>query len=179
MNLFHIAAVSAIILVTSACAPGGSASNGSTAVTSPASTPVVPTATGLDLDPVPFYFAPPIPENEMVPGWESKLTTSPVADAWADELAAAGVRAAVNVFYNPDSGDAQWLMAVYYMPESIFDAGMQDVLPVYGNEISRSNGFVMSVEGPQGALFEPGSEDENNIQTLNTLIYDSANYLPY
>ncbi len=125
----------------------------------------------VDLDPVPYSFHPPM-------GLESKLTVEPMTGEWADEVSAAGVESFSYVIYTPEEGQQTGLMGVYYMPESVFDgAANPNEPPIYGTEVARADGFVLSVAGPQDSIYDPDSEDGKNIGLLYEALYDPESYM--
>ena len=125
----------------------------------------------VDLDPVPYSFHPPM-------GLESKLTVEPMTGEWADEVSAAGVESFSYVIYTPEEGQQTGLMGVYYMPESVFDgAANPNEPPIYGTEVARADGFVLSVAGPQDSIYDPESEDGKNIGLLYEALYDPDSYM--
>ena len=125
----------------------------------------------VDLDPVPYSFHPPM-------GLESKLTVEPMTGEWADEVSAAGVESFSYVIYTPEEGQQTGLMGVYYMPESVFDgAANPNEPPIYGTEVARADGFVLSVAGPQDSIYDPMSEDGKNIGLLYEALYDPESYM--
>jgi hypothetical protein len=126
----------------------------------------------VDLDPVPYSFHPPS-------GLESKLTVEPMTGEWADEVSAAGVESFSYVIYTPEEDQQTGLMGVYYMPESVFDgAANPNEPPMYGTEVARADGFVLSVAGPQDSIYDPESEDGKNIGLLYDALYDPESYMP-
>ena len=125
----------------------------------------------VDLDPVPYSFHPP-------KGLESKLSVEPMTGEWADEALAAGVTSAVTVTYTPDEGESMVLMNVYFMPESVFDgAANPNEPPLYGSEVARANGYVLSVAGPQDSIYDSESPDGVNIGLLYDALYDPESYM--
>ena len=126
----------------------------------------------VDLDPVPFSFHPPS-------GLESKLSVESMTGDWASEVFAAGVESAVTVTYTPDEGQPAILMGAYYMPESVFDqAANPNEPPLYGTEVARADGYVLSVAGPQDSIYDPESQDGKNIGLLYDALYDPESYMP-
>ena len=126
----------------------------------------------VDLDPVPYSFHPPS-------GLESKLSVEPMTGEWADEVFAAGVTSAVTVTYTPEEGDPAILMGVYFMPESVFDGAVNpNEPPLYGSEVARADGNVLSASGPQDAMYDSESEDGKNISLLHEALYDPESYMP-
>ena len=126
----------------------------------------------VDLDPVPYSFHPPS-------GLELMLSVEPMTGDWADEVFAAGVTSAVTVTYTPEEGDTAILMGVYFMPESVFDGAVNpNEPPLYGSEVARADGNVLSVAGPQDAMYDSESEDGKNISLLYEALYDPESYMP-
>jgi len=126
----------------------------------------------VDLNPVPYSFHPPM-------GLESQLSVQPMTGEWASEVFAAGVESAVTVTYTPDEGQPAILMGVYYMPEVVFDgAANPNEPPLYGSEVARSDGYVLSVAGPQDSIYDPESQDGKNIGLLYDALYDPESYMP-
>ena len=125
----------------------------------------------VDLDPVPYSFHPPS-------GLESKLSVEPMSGDWASDAFDAGVESAVTVTYTPEQGDPTILMGVYYMPESVFDGAVNpNEPPLYGSEVARADGYVLSVAGPQDSIYDPESQDGRNIGLLYDALYDSESYM--
>ena len=125
----------------------------------------------VDLDSVPYSFHPPS-------GLESKLSVEPMTGDWADEAFAAGVESAVFVTYTPDEGEPTTLMGAYFMPESVFDGAVNpNEPPIYGSEVARSDGYVLSVAGPQDSIYDPESQDGKNIGLLYDALYDPESYM--
>jgi hypothetical protein len=48
---------------------------------------------------------------------------------------------------------------------------------MFGQEVSRKDGFVLSVAGPQDSIFEPFTPDGKNITTLYEEIYKKSTYI--
>jgi hypothetical protein len=125
----------------------------------------------VDLEPVPYSFHPPS-------GLESKLSVEPMTGDWADEVFAAGVTKAATVSYTPEQGDPTILMGVYYMPESVFDESVNpNEPPLYGSEVARADGYVLSVAGPQDSIYDSESPDGINIGLLYDALYDPESYM--
>ena len=126
----------------------------------------------VDLDPVPYSFHPPS-------GLESKLSVESMTGDWADQVFAAGVTKAVTVSYTPEAGEPVSLMGVYFMPESVFDeAANPNEPPLYGTQVARADGNVLSVAGPQDSMFDSESPDGINIGLLYQALYDPESYMP-
>lgn len=125
----------------------------------------------VDLDPIPYSFHPPS-------GLETKLSVEPMTGDWADEVFAAGVTNAVTVTYTPEAGDPVIIMSVYFMPESVFDESVNPNEPtLYGTEVARADGNVLSVAGPQDSMFDSESQDGINVGLLYDALYDPESYM--
>ena len=125
----------------------------------------------VDLDPVPYSFHPPS-------GMETKLSVEPMTGEWAVEVFAAGVTMAAAVSYTPETGEPVILMSVYFMPESVFDEAVNpNEPPLYGSEVARADGNVLSVAGPQDSMFDSESQDGINIGLLYEALYDPESYM--
>ena len=125
----------------------------------------------VDLEPVPYSFHPPN-------GLESKLSVEQMTGDWADEAYAAGVESFSYVIYTPDEGQETGLMGVYYMPEAVFDGLANPNEPtIYGTEVARADGYVLSVAGPQDSIYDPESQDGKNIGLLYEALYDPESYM--
>jgi hypothetical protein len=125
----------------------------------------------VDLAPVPYSFHPPA-------GLETKLSVELMTGQWADEALAAGVESLIYVIYTPDELQPTGLMGVYYMPESVFDGlANPNEPPMYGTEVARADGYVLSVAGPQDSIYDPETDDGKNIGLLYTALYDPKSYV--
>jgi len=125
----------------------------------------------VDLDPIPYSFYPPV-------GLDSKLSVEPMTGQWFDDAVAAGIESAVTVTYTPDEGQAAILMGVYYMSESVYEASVNpNEPPLYGTEVARADGYVLSVAGPQDSIYDPETDDGKNIGLLYEALYDPESYL--
>lgn len=125
----------------------------------------------VDLETVPYSFHPPA-------GLETKLSVEPMTGQWADEAFAAGMESAVTVTYTPDEGEPAILMGAYYMPESLFDAAANpNEPPIYGTEIARADGRVLTVVGPQDSIYDPATDDGKNISLLYEALNDPESYM--
>jgi hypothetical protein len=82
------------------------------------------------------------------------------------------------VIYTPDEGQETGLMGVYYMPEAVFDGlANPNEPPMYGTEVARADGYVLSVAGPQDSIYDPESQDGKNIGLLYEALYDPESYM--
>ena len=126
----------------------------------------------VDLAPIPYSFYPPA-------GLDSKLSVELMTGQWYDDAVASGIESAVTVTYTPDEGQPAILMGVYYMPESVFDAAANpNEPPMYGTEVARADGYVLSVAGPQDSIYDPETDDGKNIGLLYEALYDPESYIP-
>ncbi len=110
----------------------------------------------------------PIPYDMRIPSdIASRLSVQPMTGDWVEHMTKAGVVAAVMIQYESDDGKKHGFAAVYYTPQERFDAAKNpNEPPMFGEEVSRSNGFVLSVAGPHDTIFEPLTSDGRNIVRL-------------
>jgi len=93
----------------------------------------------------------PIPYEMKVPKEiAGKLSLEPMTGDWVKQIAQAGVTAAAA---NPNEP------------------------PMFGSEVSRKDGFVLAIAGPQDSIFEPFTQDGKNITTLYEGLYKKSSYI--
>ena len=125
----------------------------------------------ISFDPIPYEMKVP---NELV----SKLSLEPMTGEWADQIAKAGVAGALTMYYTAEDGKKYIFAGIYYTPEERFDAAANpSEPPMFGREVSRKVGFVLSVAGPQDSIFEPFTPDGENITKLYEEIYKKTTYI--
>jgi hypothetical protein len=120
----------------------------------------------------------PIPYEMKVPQeLASKLSVEPMSGDWANQIATAGVVGALTMYYTAEDNTKHIFAGIYYTPEERFDAAKNpNKPPMFGQEVSRKDGFVLSVAGPQDSIFEPFTVDGKNITTLYEEIYKKDTY---
>ena len=118
----------------------------------------------LSLAPVPYNLQVP---QEILP----RLATGPVEGSSGAQVAADGAPAATTVYYQPDEGQRVIFMTAYWFPGEKFD-GLQvpDQPPLFGLEVLRADGHVLSVAGPVDAIFAPDTPDGRNLIALYGII---------
>ena len=121
----------------------------------------------------------PIPYEMKVPKeLASKLSLEPMTGDWANQIATAGVVGALTMYYSAEDNSKHIFAGIYYTPEERFDAAKNpNEPPMFGQEVSRKDGFVLSVAGPQDSIFEPFTVDGKNITTLYEEIYKKSTYI--
>ncbi len=125
----------------------------------------------ISFDPIPYEMKVP---NELA----SKLSLEPMTGEWADQIAKAGVAGALTMYYTAEDDTKHIFAGIYYTPEERFDAAANpNEPPMFGREVSRKVGFVLSVAGPQDSIFEPFTPDGKNITTLYEEIYKKTTYI--
>jgi hypothetical protein len=108
----------------------------------------------------------------------SKLSVEPMTGDWVNQIASAGVVGALTMYYKAEDGTKHIFAGIYYTPEERFDAAKNpNEPPMFGQEVSRKDGFVLSVAGPQDSIFEPFTPDGKNIMTLYEEIYKKTTYI--
>jgi hypothetical protein len=140
------------------------------------STPVA--QQGLDLDPVPFFFAPLDAMN--LPDWMPQLSTVQMPADAAAYNASVGILAVVSVYYNANNGgDPVPVFSVQYMPENVYtDFQNMDGPQEVGNQVFSSDGNVVAIFGPQDYLFDPGSIDQQIVDEMLQAAYKPESYQP-
>ena len=127
--------------------------------------------TKVSFDPIPY-------EMKVPKEIASKLTVEPMTGDWVKQIAQAGVTAALTMKYQAEDGTQHGFAGIYYMPEDKFDAAANpNEPPMFGTEVSRKDGYVLSVAGPQDSIFEPFTPDGKNITTLYEEIYKKSSYI--
>jgi hypothetical protein len=146
-----LAAVTAVLLGLAACSPERDAS--------------------LSLSPVPFAM-------KVPPGIALQLVTGPIEGPFGEQVRQAGAVAATTVYYNPvGQGERVIFMTAYWFPADKFDAlQAPDQPPLFGPEVLRQNGNVLSVAGPVDAIFAPDTPDGRNLTALYGVIYLPETY---
>jgi hypothetical protein len=121
----------------------------------------------------------PIPYEMIVPKeLASKLSVEPMIGDWVKQIASAGVVGALTMYFQAEDGTKHIFAGIYYTPEERFDAAKNpNEPPMFGQEVSRKDGFVLSVAGPQDSIFEPFTPDGKNITTLYEEIYKKSTYI--
>ena len=126
----------------------------------------------LALAPIPYGFVVP---QEIA----AHLSTGPLTGSWAEQVQAAGARAAVTVYYEPESGDRTILFTAYYFDADRWDAAQKpDEPPPFGQPVFRGDGRVLSVAGPLDMMFDPGTPDGKNVIRASELLQDPASFQP-
>jgi hypothetical protein len=127
--------------------------------------------TKISLNPIPYEMK--VPEELA-----SKLSVEPMTGDWVNQIASAGVVGALTMYYKAEDGTKHIFAGIYYTPEERFDAAKNpNEPPMFGQEVSRKDGFVLSVAGPQDSIFEPFTPDGKNIMTLYEEIYKKTTYI--
>ncbi len=126
----------------------------------------------LSLEPVPYFMTVP---PEILP----RLQTGPIEGPFGQQVAEAGAAASTTVYYQPEQGERIIFMTVYWFPTGKFDALQSpDQPPLFGFEVLRTDGHVLSVAGPLDAIFAPDTPDGRNLTALYGLINLPDTYQP-
>jgi hypothetical protein len=125
----------------------------------------------LELQPVPFAMKVPA-------GVLPRLGTGPIEGPFGDQVRDAGALASTTVYYSPvEQGEKVIFMTVYWFPAGQFDALQSpNQPPLFGNEVLRQDGNVLSVAGPVDAIFAPDTPDGRNLTELYGVIYLPETY---
>ena len=107
----------------------------------------------------------------------SKLSLEPMTGDWANQIAGAGVVGAQTMYYTAEDNTKHIFAGIYYTPEERFDAAANpSEAPMFGQEVSRNVGFVLSVAGPQDSIFELFTPDGESIKTLHKEVSKKSNF---
>ena len=127
--------------------------------------------TKISLEPIPYEMK--VPKNIA-----SKITLESMTGDWAKQLSQAGVTAALSMNYQAEDGSQHGFAGIYYMPQDKFDGVINpNEPPVFGTEVSRKDGYVLAVAGPQDSIFEPSTLDGKNITLLYEELYQKSSYI--
>ena len=127
--------------------------------------------TKISLEPIPYEMK--VPKNIA-----SKITLESMTGDWAKQLSQAGVTAALSMNYQAADGSQHGFAGIYYMPQDKFDSATNpNEPPVFGTEVSRKDGYVLAVAGPQDSIFEPSTPDGKNITLLYEELYQKNSYI--
>ena len=127
--------------------------------------------TKLSFDPIPY-------EMKVPKEIAGKLTLEPMSGDWVNQIAQAGVTAAFMIMYQAEDKTKHGFAGIYYMPEDKFDAAANpNEPPMFGTEVSRKDGYVLAVAGPQDSIFEPSTQDGKNITLLYEELYNKNSYI--
>jgi hypothetical protein len=126
--------------------------------------------TKISFAPIPFEMK---VDKEIAP----LLRVEPMTGEYANQIAQAGVVSALTMYYKAEDKTDHIFMSIYYMPEERFDASKNpNEPPMFGQEVARKDGFVLSVDGPKDSIFEPFTKDGQNITKLYEGIYKKTTY---
>ena len=125
----------------------------------------------LSLNPLPFAM-------EIPAGVVPRLSTGPIDGPFANQVREAGALASTTVYYTPlEQGDKVILATAYWFPAEKFDALQSpDQPPLFGSEVLRNDGKVLSVAGPIDAIFAPDTPDGQNLTSLCSVLYLPETY---
>ena len=125
----------------------------------------------LSLAPLPFAM-------EIPAGVAQRLSTGPIEGPFANQVREAGALASTTVYYAPqEQGNKVIFMTAYWFPAEKFDALQSpDQPPLFGAEVLRQDGKVLSVAGPLDAIFAPDTPDGQNLTALYGVIFLPATY---
>jgi hypothetical protein len=125
----------------------------------------------LPLEPVPFAM-------NVPPGILPRLSTGPIEGPFAQDVQQAGASASTTVYYTSlEQGEKVIFMTAYCFPEDQFDILQKpNEPPMFGFEVLRSGGQVLSVAGPVDSIFAPDTPDGKNLTDLYGVIYLPETY---
>lgn len=125
----------------------------------------------LDLHPVPFAMKVPA---AILP----RLSAGRIEGPFAEDVQKAGALASATVYYSPlGQGGKIIFMTAYWFPADQFDALQSpDQPPLFGTEVLRADGNVLSVAGPVDAIFALDTPDGQNLTELHGVLYLPETY---
>jgi hypothetical protein len=125
----------------------------------------------VSLSPVPFAM-------NVPPALAPRLETGPVEGPFGQEVERAGALASTTLYYRPvEQGEKVIFLTAYWFPADKFDALLSpDQPPLFGTEVLRQDGNVLSVAGPVDAIFAPDTPDGRNLTALYGVIYLPETY---
>jgi hypothetical protein len=90
-----------------------------------------------------------------------------------------GAISATTIYYTDlTAKDKHILLTVFLFPEDKFDAAANpNEPPMFGQEVIRESGNVLSVAGPQDSMFDPESQDGKNITALYEAMYKAQTWV--
>jgi hypothetical protein len=90
-----------------------------------------------------------------------------------------GVISATTIYYTDlTAKEKHVLLSVFLFPEDKFDAAANpNEPPMFGQEVIREGGNVLSVAGPQDSMFDPESQDGKNITALYEAMYKTGTWV--
>jgi hypothetical protein len=111
-------------------------------------------------------------------GIAPQLVTGPVEGPFGEQVRSAGALASTTLYYRPvEQGDKVIFLTAYWFPAEKFDALQSpDQPPLFGTEVLRKDGNVLSVAGPVDAVFAPDTPDGRNLTALYGVIYLPETY---
>ena len=106
------------------------------------------------------------------------MSTGPIEGPFAEEVQKAGALASATVYYSPlEQAEKVIFMTAYWFPEDQFDVLQNpDSPPLFGFEVLRQDGKVLSVAGPVDSIFAPDTPDGKNLIDLYGAIYLPETY---
>ncbi|MEY4311301.1 MAG: hypothetical protein RLZZ571_71 [Actinomycetota bacterium] len=90
-----------------------------------------------------------------------------------------GAISATTIYYTDlTAKDKHILLTVFLFPEDKFDAAANPYEPpMFGQEVIRESGNVLSVAGPQDSMFDPESQDGKNITALYEAMHKAQTWV--
>lgn len=126
-------------------------------------------AKSLNLAPIPFEF---LADSDLI----KHLAVEELTGEWANEVSARGGEG-VLVTYQPATGEPSIFMGVYFFPEEAFIAAQNpNEPPMFGSEVTKKDGKILAIAGPHDSMFDPATQDGQNINRLYELIYLPESY---
>lgn len=123
----------------------------------------------LNLAPIPYEF---LADEDLI----KHLAVEELTGEWASEVTSRGGEG-VLVTYQPEIGEPSIFMGVYYFPEAAFLAAQNpNEPPMFGSEVINKDEKILAIAGPHDSMFDPATQDGQNINRLYELIYLPESY---
>ena len=128
----------------------------------------------ISLAPIPYVFEVPADIAKRLTIENMELSTS---SDFTKQAKQAGAIAQLWINYIADDGSVHGFAGVYYFKKADFEKAQNpNEPPLYGSKVVEKSGMVLAIAGPQDSIFEPTTQDGENISALYTLVYDPKSF---
>ena len=128
----------------------------------------------ISLAPIPYVFEVPADIAKRLTIENMELGTS---SDFTKQAKQAGAIAQLWINYIADDGSVHGFAGVYYFKKADFEKAQNpNEPPLYGSKVVEKSAMVLAIAGPQDSIFEPTTQDGENISALYTLVYDPKSF---
>jgi len=128
----------------------------------------------ISLAPIPYVFEVPADIAKRLTIENMELVTS---SDFTKQAKQAGAIAQLWINYIADDGSVHGFAGAYYFKKADFEKAQNpNEPPLYGSKVVEENEMVLAIAGPQDSIFEPTTQDGENISALYTLVYDPKSF---